>query len=185
MNEGRLKKGRGGWSDLAVTVNVSLADHFINLLVGELLAQVGHNVAELSRRDEAVAVLPTTDNHGVSIRGRDSAQHILQICVCVCVQGRGGVGSLWRFPSADLVENLEGLEDLLLGVGVLHLARHQSQELGEIDGPVSVGVDLRASHSEGSDSGRNQVDGHVLAAPPSATCTYARDGSSSLDLHGD
>jgi hypothetical protein len=40
------------------------------------------------------------------------------------------------------VEDLEGLADLLLGVGVLHLARHHRQELGEVDGAVVVGVDL-------------------------------------------
>merc|ERR1711924_258558 len=43
--------------DLAVTVNVRLADHLVDLLVGQLLAEVGHDVAELRRRDEAVAVL--------------------------------------------------------------------------------------------------------------------------------
>ena len=32
-------------------------DHLVNLLVCELLAEVGHNVAQLSGRDEAVAVL--------------------------------------------------------------------------------------------------------------------------------
>mmetsp|Transcript_54403 Transcript_54403/g.161653 ORF Transcript_54403/g.161653 Transcript_54403/m.161653 type:complete len:210 (+) Transcript_54403:166-795(+) len=83
--------------DLAVTVNVRLADHLVDLLVSQLLAEVGHDVAELSRRDEAVAVL---------------------------------------------VEDTEGLLELLLGVGVLHLARHERAELGEVNGAVAVGVDL-------------------------------------------
>ena len=39
--------------DLAVAVNVGLADHFVNLLVCEVLAQVGY----VSCRDEGVAVL--------------------------------------------------------------------------------------------------------------------------------
>merc|ERR1712146_148976 len=43
--------------DLAVTVNVCLADHLIDLLVRKLLTEVGHDVAKLSCRDEAVAVL--------------------------------------------------------------------------------------------------------------------------------
>merc|ERR1719198_207534 len=43
--------------DLTVTVNVSLADHLINLLVRQLLAEVGHDVPQLGGRDEAVAVL--------------------------------------------------------------------------------------------------------------------------------
>merc|ERR1711988_2029377 len=33
--------------DLAVTVNVGLADHLIDLLVGELLTEVGHDVTKL------------------------------------------------------------------------------------------------------------------------------------------
>merc|ERR1711924_303810 len=58
--------------DLAITINVSLTDHFIDFFVGELLAEVGHDVTKLCSGDEAVAVL---------------------------------------------VEDLESLKDLLLGVG--------------------------------------------------------------------
>merc|ERR1719482_1117653 len=83
--------------DLAVTVNVGLADHLVDLLVGQLLAEVGHDVAQLSRRDEAVAIL---------------------------------------------VEDAEGLLELLLGVGVLHLARHEGAELGEVNRAVAVSIDL-------------------------------------------
>ena len=72
--------------DLAIAVDVSLADHLVDLLVGELLAEVGHDVTELGGGDEAIAVL---------------------------------------------VEHLEGLLDLLLGVGVLHLAGHEVEELQE------------------------------------------------------
>lgn len=43
--------------DLAVAVNVRLANHLVDLLISELLAEVGHDVAQLSRRDETVAVL--------------------------------------------------------------------------------------------------------------------------------
>eukprot|EP00413_Alexandrium_margalefii_P011874 CAMPEP_0204533936 /NCGR_PEP_ID=MMETSP0661-20131031/12586_1 /ASSEMBLY_ACC=CAM_ASM_000606 /TAXON_ID=109239 /ORGANISM="Alexandrium margalefi, Strain AMGDE01CS-322" /LENGTH=124 /DNA_ID=CAMNT_0051540357 /DNA_START=83 /DNA_END=454 /DNA_ORIENTATION=+ len=66
--------------DLPVAVDVRLADHLVDLLVRELLAQVRHDVAKLGRTDEAVAVA---------------------------------------------VEDLEGLDQLLLGVRVLHLARHE------------------------------------------------------------
>ena len=41
-----------------------------------------------------------------------------------------------------LIEDLEGLLDLLLAVGVLHLASHHGKELGKVDGAVAVGVDL-------------------------------------------
>ena len=41
-----------------------------------------------------------------------------------------------------LIEDTEGLLDLLLGVRVLHLAGHQGQELREVDGAGAVLVDL-------------------------------------------
>merc|ERR1712146_661042 len=42
--------------DLAVTVHVGLSNHLVNLLVRELLPEVGHHVAQLGGADEAVAV---------------------------------------------------------------------------------------------------------------------------------
>ena len=41
-----------------------------------------------------------------------------------------------------LIEDLEGLFDLLLAIGVAHLARHHRQEFGEIDGAIAVRIDL-------------------------------------------
>jgi len=43
--------------DLAVTVDISLADHLVHFLVGQLLAQIGHHVAKFSGADETIAVL--------------------------------------------------------------------------------------------------------------------------------
>lgn len=43
--------------DLTVAINVGLADHLVDLLVRQLLAQVRHDVAQLGGRDETVAVL--------------------------------------------------------------------------------------------------------------------------------
>ena len=40
----------------AITVLVSLPDHLVNLVVGKLLADRGHNVSELSSRNEAVVI---------------------------------------------------------------------------------------------------------------------------------
>lgn len=71
---------------------------------------------------------------------------------------------------AHLVEDLEGLEDLLLRVGVLHLARHESQELGEVDGPVSVGIDLW-------DRGRQLSECGIRSLRP----TRQKSGAASLD----
>merc|ERR1719510_2486784 len=42
--------------DLAIPVDVCLADHLIHLLICELLPEIGHHVAELGRTDEAVAI---------------------------------------------------------------------------------------------------------------------------------
>merc|ERR1711920_221326 len=42
--------------DLPVAVDISLPYHFVNFLVSELLAQVGHDMAQLCCADEAVAI---------------------------------------------------------------------------------------------------------------------------------
>lgn len=42
---------------LSVAVDVCLADHLVDLLVGELLAEIRHHVSQLRRADEPVAVL--------------------------------------------------------------------------------------------------------------------------------
>ena len=43
---------------------------------------------------------------------------------------------------AVLVEDLEGFQDFFFRVGILHLASHHCQELGEIDGSTAIGVNL-------------------------------------------
>merc|ERR1719235_1098343 len=43
---------------------------------------------------------------------------------------------------AIAVEDLEGLDQFLLRISVLHLPCHQGQELGKIDRSVAVGIDL-------------------------------------------
>ena len=43
--------------NLAITINVGLPNHFIAFVVGELLPQIAHDVAKLSCRNVAVAVL--------------------------------------------------------------------------------------------------------------------------------
>ena len=42
--------------DLAITINVSLTDHLVHLFIRELLTKVGHDVAQLSSTDEAIAI---------------------------------------------------------------------------------------------------------------------------------
>ena len=67
-----------------VTVLVSLPNHLIDLVVGKLLADRGHDMTQLGSRNEAVVVA---------------------------------------------VEDLECFPNLLLRVGVLHLAGHHGKEL--------------------------------------------------------
>ena len=86
-----------GVVDVAVAVRVGLADHLADLLVAQLLPEVGHDVPELRRGDEPVLVL---------------------------------------------VEHAERLPELLLRLRVLHLARHQAQELLQVDGAAVVAVHL-------------------------------------------
>jgi hypothetical protein len=43
--------------DLSVSINIGLTDHLINLLVGELLTKVGHDMTQFGGRDETVAIL--------------------------------------------------------------------------------------------------------------------------------
>lgn len=42
--------------DPSITVLVSLADHFVDLVVSELLADRGHDMPELGGGDEAVVI---------------------------------------------------------------------------------------------------------------------------------
>merc|ERR1712057_41647 len=83
--------------DLSITIEVGLLDHLVDLFLRELFTKVGHDVSQLSGRDEAVSVL---------------------------------------------VKDLEGLHQLLLRIGVLHLLGHQTQELGEVNGAAAVVIDL-------------------------------------------
>lgn len=42
---------------MTITIDISLADHFIDFLVCELLTKVGHDVAQFRGRDVAIAIL--------------------------------------------------------------------------------------------------------------------------------
>ena len=43
--------------DLTIAVDISLADHLVDLFIGQLLAEVGHHVTKFGGRNEPVAVL--------------------------------------------------------------------------------------------------------------------------------
>merc|ERR1719333_1352620 len=83
--------------DLTISIDIRLTDHFINLLIGELLTQVGHHMPQLRSRDETIAIT---------------------------------------------VKDLEGFDELFLCISVLHLAGHQREELWEVDGAVTIGINF-------------------------------------------
>lgn len=86
-----------------VTVLVGLANHLVDLVVGQLLADGGHDVAQLSSGDEAVVI---------AVENLSSLSASLSIT-----------------SSCRSKSNLEGLTDFLLGVGILHLPGHHGKEL--------------------------------------------------------
>ena len=56
--QGEKKNAQSGLLvvDLSVAIDVRLADHLVDLLVRQLLAEVRHHVAQLGGADEAVAI---------------------------------------------------------------------------------------------------------------------------------
>lgn len=88
-------------------------DHLLDFLIRQLLTQVCHDMAQLSSVDEACMAVAS----------------VASIEIRRCCPG---------LTIAILVKDLEGLSDLLFGVGILHFASHHSQELGCGDIPLSV-----------------------------------------------
>lgn len=88
----------------AIAVLVGLADHFVDLVVSKLLADGGHDVTQFSSGNETIVI--AVENLNRSVR---SSPYI-----------RSNIAA---------ATYLEGLTDLLLRVGVLHLAGHHGQEL--------------------------------------------------------
>ena len=126
--------------DLAITIDIGLTDHFIDLLVSQLLAQVSHDVAKLGGGDETVTVL---------------------------------------------VEHLEGLDDFLLAVGVLHLAGHHGKELREINGAIAISIDLIDHVLELGLSGvlaKGAHDGAQLLGGDGAIAVLVEQGEGLLEL---
>ena len=86
---------------------------------------------------------------------------------------------------AVLVEDAEGLLELLLGVGVLHLAGHEGAELGEVNGAVAVGVDL-VDHVLQLGLGRvlaeRAHDGAELLGGDGAVAVLVEEGERLLEL---
>ena len=135
----RLKR-RTRKADIATNIDVGLADHLVDLLVGEFFTEVGHNVTKFSSGDETVTIT---------------------------------------------IEDLESLNQLLLGVGVLHLAGHKGEELGEINGAVTISIDLVDHVLEFSLSGvltKGAHDSAELLGGDGAITVLVEQGEGLLEL---
>ena len=75
-------------------------------------------------------------------------------------------------PIAILVEDFEGLLDLLLAVGVLDFSAHHSEELWEVDRAVAVSINLLVDHVLGHTLGRVLTQG-----PPDCSKLLGGDGA--------
>mmetsp|Transcript_7993 Transcript_7993/g.18713 ORF Transcript_7993/g.18713 Transcript_7993/m.18713 type:complete len:210 (+) Transcript_7993:141-770(+) len=118
--------------DLTIAVNVCLAEHLIDFLVGELLAEVCHDVAELGRRDEAVAILVEHTERLLQLLLRISVLHL----------ARHQRAELWEVNcavavSVDLVDHVLQLS---LGRVLAERAHHGAELLGG-DGAIAVLVE--------------------------------------------
>mmetsp|Transcript_26522 Transcript_26522/g.70382 ORF Transcript_26522/g.70382 Transcript_26522/m.70382 type:complete len:204 (-) Transcript_26522:20-631(-) len=90
-----------------------------------------HHLDELLIIDLAVAVNVRLTDHLIHLFVRQLLaqvrHHVAQLC---CADEAVAVA----------VEDLEGLDELLLGVRVLHLPGHEAEELREVDGSVAIGI---------------------------------------------
>merc|ERR1719211_160116 len=118
--------------DLAIPVDVCLADHLINLLICELLPEIGHHVAVLGRTDEAVAV---------AIKDLECFDQLL-LCICIlhlpCHQRQ----ELWKIDRAvpvgvDFVDHVLQLSLC----GILPKRPHHGAKLLGGDGSVTILVE--------------------------------------------
>ena len=156
----------------SIAILVGLADHLVNLVISQLLANRGHDMTELGGGDEAVVV--TVENLGW--------------CQLFALKSS---------RCGPITPYLEGLPDLLLGISVLHFASHHGKELcahvsqtfrltwelalrvawaptRKVDGAVVVGVDLidhvlqlrlRGVLSKGAHDGAQLLSGDLSCRP--------------------
>ena len=86
---------------------------------------------------------------------------------------------------AVLVEHAERFDDILFSVCVLHLARHEGAELGEVNGAVAVGIDL-VDHvlelSLGRVLAEGAHDGAELLGGDGAITVLVEEGEGLLEL---
>ncbi|GET86347.1 calmodulin, putative [Leishmania tarentolae] len=115
--------------DLTVAIHVGLADHLVHLLVCQLLAEVGHDVAQLRGGDEAVAVLVEHAERLLDLLLRVGVLHLAR-------HQRQELGEV-DGAAAVLVHLVDHVLQLRLG-GVLAERAHDGAELLGGDGAVAI-----------------------------------------------
>jgi len=92
-----------------------------------------HELDELVVVDSAIAVLVSLSDHLINL-----------IISELLADGGHDMSKLSSRNETVVVtvEHLESLADLLLRVGILHLARHHGEELRKVDGAIVVSVNL-------------------------------------------
>jgi hypothetical protein len=139
--------------DLAIAIDISLADHLVHLLVGELLSEVGHDVSQLSSRDESIAVLV---EHFESLQDLLLRVSVLHLSRHHCQELGEINGSV-----AIGIHLVDHVSELCLG-GVLTKRSHHSAKLFGRDGSISVFVEQGESFLELSDLFFSQLISHCL-----------------------
>merc|ERR1719150_2440257 len=64
--------------DLAITINISLSDHFVNLFIGKLFAQIGHDMAQLrNTEEELIEAFKVFDRDGNGFISAAELRHVM------------------------------------------------------------------------------------------------------------
>ncbi len=118
--------------DLAITIDISLADHLVHLLVSELLAEVGHDVSQLGGGDESVTVL---------VEHLECLKDLLLRVSVLHLTGHHGqeLGEI-NGAVAICIDLVDHVSELGLG-GVLSKGSHDGSKLLGGDGAITVLVE--------------------------------------------
>jgi len=141
--------------DLTITIDISLTNHLIDLIIGELLAEVRHDVTELSSGDVTVAIL---------VEDLESLlDFLLRVCVLHLASHHGQELSEVDRAVTIGVDLIDHILQLSLG-GVLTERSHHGTELLCGDVAIIVLVEKRERFLELNDLLLREVLGDILHA---------------------
>jgi hypothetical protein len=137
--------------DLTIAIDISLADHLVDLLVRELLSEAGQDLSQFSRGDVAIAIL---------VEHFESLEDLLLRVAPLNLYHGQELGEI-DGPVAISIHLVDHVSELSIG-GVLAKRSHHSSELFRGDGSVSVFVEQREGLLELSDLFFSQLISHFL-----------------------